>query len=148
MQYQTVTISRSEHHSHTMKVVAWEVPLLQALYGAERVELGDVEHLPRRDKFGNPKPIPSAQSEFDRLVTVYKQTTEDGSAPLAHQVFGPPPRGIERLAEAMGETPRRRGPGRPRKDAEQEALIGELLDPTPEPVAEPEPEGEGFEELL
>lgn len=116
MRYQNVRVTRSEAHILETAFLPWEVPMLQALYGAENVVLGDMIDVERRDKSGAPKPAPTPESEFDRLVAVYK-SAEEGGVPLAHQVYGAPPTGVRALMKAMEDaTP-------PEPFAESAALV-------------------------
>lgn len=122
MHYTKVTIQRDETTSMEILVGAWEVPILEAVHGAERMTVGDTREVKNRAWPDN------AASEMQRLNKLYGTTgAGDNAQTYAETVYGAGSRGIKALekaiaearAEAEAEAPKR---GRPRKS---EDLVGE-----------------------
>lgn len=121
MRYIKVTINRDETSTIPALVGAWEVPVLEAVHGAEKMTVEGYEDHPNR-------PWPDdAASEMQRLNRRYKpESAADGAPTRAEEVYGKGSLGVKALAraiaeakaEAEAEKPRR---GRPAKDS----LLGE-----------------------
>lgn len=88
-----VRINKSETTHVTIDVAPWELPVLAAVHGEDRVIPTGVTIPVRR-----PKPEPAA--EFDRMSIKYKQNRETGVDYVA-SVYGNGALGVRRLAEEM-----------------------------------------------
>lgn len=86
--YIRVQLNRSETTTFTLDVPPWEVAVLAAVNGEDRV-------VPIGETLVN-KPLPSAAAEYDRLVSKYKVDTSNGQEYVA-QVYGVGSRGIQAL---------------------------------------------------
>jgi hypothetical protein len=87
--YARVNINRSETAVHVIDVPPWEVPVLAAVHGDDRVTV--IGETPVK------KPFPPPEVEFDRLVLKYKADNETGMD-YAAAVYGVGQRGIQTLA--------------------------------------------------
>ena len=92
--YARVQLNRSETTTFTLDVPAWEVPVLAAVNGEDRViPIGETPVS---------KPLPEPSVEFDRLVTKYKTDPASGQA-YVEQVYGVGQRGVSALAKEIAK---------------------------------------------
>jgi hypothetical protein len=127
MRYVTLSVHRNESDTVVSSYFPWEIPLLQALYGAERVvEVGEVTV---------EREYPSAEAEFDRLSRRYGSNADN--VPLVVSVYGAAPFGLQRLE---GEMNRYIGIEEAARAAEENAALEAATAPEPQPEPEPEPE--------
>jgi hypothetical protein len=127
--YARVNLNRSETTTFALDVAPWEVPVLAAVNGDDRVTvIGETEVR---------KPLPDAAYEYDRLASKYKRDNESGREYVA-EVYGVGQRGIENLAKEIekARAAATRPPMRtPEYDAGDDPLAGLFEDPGA-PVAE------------
>lgn len=87
--YARVQVEISEVTKHVVDVTPWEVPILAAIHGDERVTvIGETPVW---------KPFPPPEAEFDRLALKYKADNDSGVEYVA-AVYGVGQRGIQTLA--------------------------------------------------
>lgn len=90
--YTRVQLNRSETTTFTIDVAPWEVPVLAAVNGADRViEIGETPVT---------KPLPDPAVEYDRLATKYKIDPASGQEFVA-QVYGVGQRGVDALKKEI-----------------------------------------------
>jgi hypothetical protein len=90
--YSRVQINRSETTTLTKDVAPWEVAIIAAVNGADRIiEIGETPVN---------RPLPDAGVEYDRLVRKYKSDPNSGVEYVA-SVYGPGRRGVEVLAKEI-----------------------------------------------
>jgi hypothetical protein len=90
--YTRVQINRSETTTITKDVAPWEVAVLAAVNGGDRVvEIGETPVN---------RPLPDAGMEYDRLVTKYKADPNTGLEYVA-AAYGAGRRGVEALAKEI-----------------------------------------------
>ncbi len=124
MHYIKVTVNRDETASMAIHVGAWEIPVLEAKHGEERLTIGEPVDFPNR-------PWPTdARSEMQRLNKLYGVTSAaDGAPTFAEKAYGPGSAGVRALASAMAAAqkaankPARKPRGRPRSEASD--LVGQ-----------------------
>lgn len=87
--YTRVNINRSETAVHVIDVPPWEVPVLAAVHGDDRVTI--LGETPVKKAF------PAPEVEYDRLAMKYKANNESGTDFVA-EVYGVGQRGIQTLA--------------------------------------------------
>lgn len=116
MHYTKVTINRNETTSLVVHVGAWEVPVLEAKHGDERLSVGELIEFKGRPWPSDPR------SEMQRLNQLYGRTgAGDDATSFAEKVYGTGSAGIRALdtaikaAQAEAE-PKQRGRGRPAKE--------------------------------
>jgi hypothetical protein len=86
-----VDIRRNELHTHRSDFWPWELPLLQFIHKGDVKEVGehDVENR-----------VLDPEQEFERLERRYGFDKETHKIRV-HEVYGNPPLGVQKLAEAM-----------------------------------------------
>lgn len=89
-----VRLTRSENESAQLAIPAWEIPVLQAVHGPEKVEVDE------DSETFDELPYPNAGQEFDRLSRRYKEDIQSGVLFVA-AIYGQPPLGLNKLAEAI-----------------------------------------------
>lgn len=123
--YSRVNINRSETAVHVIDVPPWEVPVLAAVHGDDRVTvIGETVVK---------KPFPAPEVEYDRLAMKYKTNNESGTDFVA-EVYGVGQRGIQTLAAEIDKARQvaRLAPVQtPEYDANDDPLKG-LFDPPAE----------------
>lgn len=131
MHFRQVQIIRDETATLVARVGDWEVPLLEAKHGEERIIVGELKAAPNRAWPDD------ARSEFQRLTAAYGIAgSGDNAQSFCERVYGSGSTGVKNLAAAIEQakataeaespaevTETRRGPGRPRKEAAAE-LVG------------------------
>jgi hypothetical protein len=125
MHYRQVTFQRDETTSMPTLVGDWEVPILEAKHGEERLTVGELKAFENR-------PWPEdAKSEMQRLNMAYGNAISgDNPQTWAERVYGVGSQGVRNLesaiaaarAAAEGPAPKR---GRPRKAEADPDLIGD-----------------------
>lgn len=90
--YARVQIDRSETTTFSIDVAPWEVPVLAAVNGGDRIRV--IGETPVS------KSLPDPAAEYDRLVTKYKIDTSNGVEYVA-SVYGVGMRGVEALAKEI-----------------------------------------------
>jgi hypothetical protein len=122
--YKRVQINRSETTTITKDVAPWEVAILAAVNGGDRIiEIGETPVN---------RALPDAGQEYDRLVTKYKADPSTGIEYVA-SVYGVGRRGVESLAvEIKKARVSAQAPAvqTPEYDANDDPLSG-LFDDTP-----------------
>jgi hypothetical protein len=114
MQFRKVNILRDETTSVLALVAEWEVPLLEAVHGEERLTIGELVEAKNREW------PTDARSEFGRLGSLYGTTgSGDNALSFVERVYGAGSIGVKNLERAMAEA---RGAKRPKKGTEE--LIG------------------------
>lgn len=123
MHYTKVTINRDELTGLVIHVGAWELPILEAKHGEERMTVGELQEFK-----GRPWPK-DARSEMQRLGQLYGRTgAGDNSPSFAEVVYGTGAAGIRALDAAIkaaiqaSEGKQKKPRGRPAKGTED--LIG------------------------
>lgn len=95
----TLEIRKDELQTSQLTVPAWELPILQAMYGEEAIKvLSEVQR---------PDTPPDAQTEFVRLERRYKQMmNEDGSKGphYVQAVYGQLVLGVANLKRAIDQS--------------------------------------------
>lgn len=100
MRYVSVQLDRSSEDKPVVQVLPWEVPVLQFIYGPDRVvEVGSAD-IARRDRNGKPRGMPDAVGEFARLEAKYGRDT-DSERSVASLVFGPAPAGVQAVGRMI-----------------------------------------------
>ncbi len=96
MHYQQVLVTRNETTSMEVLVGPWELPILEAIHGDERMAIGELRDYPRR-------PYPDdARSEMQRLSKLYGSTGAGDNSPThAERVYGTGTAGVRALHEAI-----------------------------------------------
>lgn len=96
MHFRKVEVLRDETAKLVIHVGDWEVPVLEAKHGSEKIAVGELVDFPKR-------PWPeNAGSEMARLNKLYGVTSAADNAPTyAEKAYGDGRMGVERLAEAM-----------------------------------------------
>lgn len=125
--YARIQLDRSETTTFALDVAPWEVPIVAAVNGGDRVRvIGETPVF---------KPLPDPAVEYDRLVTKYKIDTSTG-VEYVSAVYGVGQRGVEALAkeirkakESAAEAPVQT----PEYDAKDDPLEG-LFDDAPVPA--------------
>ena len=92
--YSRIQVNRSETTTFAIDVAPWEVPIVAAVNGEDRVLV--VGETPVK------KPLPDAAVEFDRLIAKYKINTENGQT-WAETVYGVGGRGVSALAAEIAK---------------------------------------------
>jgi hypothetical protein len=96
MHYLTVTINRDETTGIPALVGAWELPILEAKHGEERLVVGELVERANR-------PWPEdVRSEMNRLGRLYGVTgSGDNAGTFAEKVYGSGSQGVKALAAAI-----------------------------------------------
>lgn len=90
--YARVNLNRSETTTFTIDVAPWEIPVLAAVNGEDRViQIGETPVT---------KSLPDAAVEYDRLATKYKSDPASGQEYVA-SVYGVGQRGVAALAKEI-----------------------------------------------
>lgn len=90
--YARIQINRSETTTFALDVAPWEVPVIAAVNGEDRVRtIGETPVT---------KQLPDPAAEYDRLVAKYKIDTSTGVEFVA-AVYGVGQRGVEALAKEI-----------------------------------------------
>jgi hypothetical protein len=136
MRFIKLTLTRSETTIIPLTVVPWEVPLLEAVHGGERITIDGEVEVANRD-------YPDAPGEFQRLLLKYKMDTDSGQDYVA-LVYGGGRLGVEKLEAAIKAEMRDNGtleqraknepPLTPIGDEGEDPLAG-LYDPAEGPTA-------------
>jgi len=114
MQFRKVNILRDETTSILSLVADWEVPLLEAIHGEERLSIGELVEAQGREW------PTDARGEFQRLGALYGVTgSGDNALSFVERVYGAGSIGVKNLERAMAEA---RGGKRKQKGSEE--LIG------------------------
>ncbi len=114
MQYRKVNVLRDETTTINVLIAEWEVPLMEAKHGEDRITTGELVDVKNREW-----PV-DAKSEFNRLVQLYGMTgSGDNAQSFAERVYGGGSVGVKNLDRAMAEA---RGAKKPKKGSED--LIG------------------------
>jgi hypothetical protein len=92
--YVEVQIRKSETTVATINVPSWEVPVLGAVHGDDRI-------IPTGRLIPVRKEKPAAQSEYDRLGLKYKSNRDKGGSDYVAEVYGVGAIGVRRLADEM-----------------------------------------------
>jgi hypothetical protein len=128
--YARVQLNRSETTTFALDVPPWEVAVLAAVNGEDRVQV--IGETPVN------KPLPDPAAEFDRLVTKYKADNESGQDYVS-LVYGVGQRGVSALkaeidkARAQAAVP----PMQTREyDSKDDPLAGLFDAPPPVSLAE------------
>jgi hypothetical protein len=96
MHYTKVNINRDETTMLVVHVGAWEVPVLEAKHGEERLSVGELAEFK-----GRPWPE-NARSEMQRLNQLYGKTGAGDEAPtFAEKVYGSGSAGVKALEAAI-----------------------------------------------
>jgi len=114
--YTRVQLNRSETTVITLDVPPWEVPVLAAVNGEDRIQV--IGETPVN------KMLPDPAAEFDRLVTRYKHGG-DSEMPYVAAVYGIGQRGVEQLAKEIAKAGR---------DAEAPPVQGAEYDANDDPL--------------
>lgn len=93
-EYARVSVERSEHTKQIVTVPPWEVPILEMVHGPEYVKVVG-KRTARR-------PRPDAADEFQRLVSRYR-TSEENGQPIVAFVYGAGTIGVQKLAEEIAK---------------------------------------------
>lgn len=122
MHFTKVTVRRDETAAMVIHVGAWEIPVLEAKHGEEKLEVGELKDFPNREWPTDPR------SEMQRLNKLYGVTSAaDGAPTFAEKAYGPGSAGIRALGAAMEAARKaatgKTGRGRPRKPASD--LVGQ-----------------------
>ena len=121
MRYVKVIVRRDESNSIPAHVGAWEVPVMEAVHGEEKLTVGETVDFETR-------PWPEdAKSEFSRLAALYGRTgSGDAAVSYVERVYGSGSTGVKALAAAIADARKAAEPkakrGRPSKAAED--LVG------------------------
>lgn len=109
--FYNVTVVRDANFHIPRTVSAWELPILQEIYGEGAVEV--------KDEVQRDVPDVDIASEKARLERYYK-AEEDSKIPFVEVVYGRGPACLKALEKAVkaAEVEEKRGPGRPPKSAE------------------------------
>jgi hypothetical protein len=98
MHYLSVTINRDETTGIPALVGAWELPILEAKHGEERLVVGELVDFPKREWPAD------ARSEMNRLGRLYGVTgSGDNAGTFAEKVYGSGSLGIKALDTAIKE---------------------------------------------
>jgi hypothetical protein len=102
MQYILMNIRLNELTSKQISVPAWEVPVVEAIYGdaAQQVDFEVVSD----------RPVPDARDEFARLAQKYDRQLEVDNATVS-KVYGTHQKGIAELAKAIKQASGDEGEG-------------------------------------
>jgi hypothetical protein len=92
--YTRVQLNRSETTTMTIDLPPWEVPVMAAVNGEDRVVVIGETPVNRA--------LPEPGVEYDRLAAKYKQNTENGQDYVA-TVYGVGQRGVEALAREINK---------------------------------------------
>jgi hypothetical protein len=92
--YVEVRINKSELTVATINVPSWEVPVLAAVHGDDRV-------LPTGRLIPVHREKPAPQAEYDRLAFKYKSNRDKGGSDFVSEVYGVGAIGVRRLADEM-----------------------------------------------
>ncbi len=96
MHYTQVEITRDETASMNVLVGAWELPILEAKHGDERMKVGELREFKNREWPTDPR------SEMQRLNRLYGVTgSGDNAVSFAEKVYGSGSAGIKALGAAM-----------------------------------------------
>lgn len=121
MHFRKVTVIRDETAHVNVLVGDWEVSMLEAVHGSERIKVGELQDFPNR-------PWPEdAASEFQRLGNLYGTTGNgDNAQSFVERVYGSGRMGVAALDKAMKEARKNAPKSKPKSkpDAEAEALAG------------------------
>ena len=93
-QYVEVRINKSETTVATINVPPWELPVLAAVHGGDRIAPTG-----RLVTVNRAKPEP--QGEYDRLAIKYRSNRDRGGSEYVAEVYGAGEIGVRRLAEEM-----------------------------------------------
>lgn len=108
--FYNVNVIRDANFHIPRSVSAWELPILQEIYGEGAIEVKGEEQ----------REIPEVDvaSEKARLERLYK-TEEESKIPFVEVVYGRGPNCLRALEKAIkqSEVEEKRGPGRPPKEA-------------------------------
>lgn len=118
MHFTKVTINRNETTSLVIHVGAWEVPVLEAKHGEERITVGELVEFKNR-------PWPEdARSEMQRLNQLYGVTgAGDNASTFAEKVYGQGSAGVKALGAAI-KTARAEAEPKRKAAAKKEDLVG------------------------
>jgi len=98
MQFRKVNTLRDETTSILHLVAEWELPILEAKHGEERITVGELVEAKNREWPTDPK------AEFARLTQVYGSTgSGDNALSFAERVYGAGSMGVKNLDRAMAE---------------------------------------------
>lgn len=96
MHFRKVEVLRDETAKLVIHVGDWEVPVLEAKHGTEKIAVGELADFPKRPWPEDPR------SEMARLNKLYGVTSAADNAPTyAEKAYGDGRVGLERLADAM-----------------------------------------------
>lgn len=95
--YTRVQLNRSETTTMALDVPPWEVPVLAAVNGEDRVQIIGETPVNRM--------LPDPAAEYDRLVAKYKHGG-DSETPHVASVYGVGQRGVEQLAKEIAKAGR------------------------------------------
>lgn len=116
MQFRKVNILRDETTAILHLVAEWEIPLLEAKHGEERLTIGEMVEAKNREW-----PM-DAKSEFARLTQLYGMTgSGDNAQSFAERVYGGGSVGVKNLERAMTEA---RGAKKAKTGLASKDLIG------------------------
>ena len=126
--YTRVQLNRSETTTFALDVPPWEVPVLAAANGEDRVVI--IGETPVR------KMLPEPSAEYDRLATKYKDDKNSGQDYVA-AVYGVGQRGVDALAKEIKKA-HEGASAPPVQTAEYDSNddpLGGLFDTAPAPAA-------------
>jgi hypothetical protein len=127
--YTRVELNRSETTSITVDIPPWEVAVMAAVNGDDRVKV--IGETPVR------RELPDPAYEYDRLATKYKNDNESGTA-FVTLVYGPGARGVNALAQEIMRAGRDAAvpPSQPAEYDAKDDPLGGLFDLPAAPAAE------------
>jgi hypothetical protein len=126
--YARIQIDRSETTTFALDVAPWEVPVISAVNGDDRVRV--IGETPVT------KALPDPGVEYDRLVTKYKIDTSTGVEYVA-AVYGVGQRGVDALAKEIAKAREAASAPpvqTPEYDSKDDPLAG-LFEDAPAPAA-------------
>lgn len=96
MKFTSVLVRRDETQTVNILVAPWEVPIIEAKNGKDRVTVGETKDYPER-------PYPrDAETEYQRLSNLYGKVNEDGKKDrVVEFVYGTGPSGVAALSKAI-----------------------------------------------
>lgn len=98
MRYVKVNVRRDESADIPVHVAPWEVPVMEAVHGEDRLTIGETVDFPNREWPDD------AKSEFSRLGALYGRTGGgDNDQSWVERAYGSGSTGVKALEKAMAE---------------------------------------------
>jgi len=117
MHFVKVNVLRDETATMNIAVAAWEVPVLEAKHGEERLTIGETVEVKGREW------PTDARSEMQRLSKLYGVTgAGDEALSFAERVYGAGSMGVKALERAMKDA---RDAAKPKRAAKGADLVGQ-----------------------